>query len=51
MPLENFGRIYAQAYAGATGVKLVPVPGAAHFVMLDQPDTTMAAISGFLKGQ
>lgn len=48
MPPAEWARIYREAYAGAKQARLVPVPGAAHFVMLDRPEASLAAIRDFL---
>ena len=48
MAVEQWAAIYSGAYAGAKQARLVAVPGAAHFVMLDRPAETLAAIRAFL---
>ncbi|MEO5809177.1 MAG: alpha/beta hydrolase [Sphingomicrobium sp.] len=42
-------RLYADAYAGAKGAKLVRIPGSYHFIMQDQPAAFAAALDAFLK--
>jgi pimeloyl-ACP methyl ester carboxylesterase len=42
------GRAYAQAYRGARGVRLVPVPDSGHLVMADQPGRFAATLRSFL---
>jgi pimeloyl-[acyl-carrier protein] methyl ester esterase len=41
--------LYAEAYKGLPGVKLVPVDNSEHFIMLDQPDRFAAEVEGFLR--
>jgi|SRR5215217_1492839 len=41
--------LYAGAYAALPDKTLVPVEGALHFVMLDQPEVFAAAVDSFLK--
>ena len=41
--------LYGAAYASLPGVKLVPVTGSYHFIMLDQPTKFFAALNAFLK--
>lgn len=41
--------IYRTAYAKAPATRLVPIEGAAHFVMIDQFDRTLEAIRTFLR--
>ena len=40
---------YRRQYAQAPKVKLVPVPGSAHFIMLDQPQRFAEAVRSFLR--
>jgi pimeloyl-ACP methyl ester carboxylesterase len=42
-------RIYARDYAAQPNAKLIPVPDAAHFIMLDQPDTFAAAVEQYVR--
>jgi pimeloyl-ACP methyl ester carboxylesterase len=44
-------KIYADAYAAAPGVKLVPVESSYHFIMLDQPARFRAAVDDFIAGK
>jgi pimeloyl-[acyl-carrier protein] methyl ester esterase len=41
--------LYAEAYKGLPGVKLVRVNNSEHFIMLDQPDRFAAEVEGFLR--
>ena len=41
--------LYRTAYAAAPNAQLVPVPGSAHFIMLDQPQRMLDAIRTFLR--
>jgi len=47
-PLDFYRTAYATNYAGAKQARLVPVEGSRHFVMIDQPEATLAAIRDFL---
>jgi len=40
--------LYGEAYKGLPGVKLVPVDGSEHFIMLDQPAKFDEAVEAFL---
>jgi pimeloyl-[acyl-carrier protein] methyl ester esterase len=42
-------QVYATNYAGLTGVRLRPVEGAFHFVMLDQPAAFATEVEAFLR--
>lgn len=44
-------KLYADAYAAAPGVKLVPVENSYHFIMLDQPARFRAAVQDFIAGK
>lgn len=46
---EVAGRSFAQAYAGARGARLVPVPDSGHLIMADQPARFAAALREFLR--
>jgi pimeloyl-ACP methyl ester carboxylesterase len=41
--------LYAEAYKGLPGVKLVPVDNSEHFIMLDQPGRFAEEVEGFLR--
>jgi pimeloyl-ACP methyl ester carboxylesterase len=41
--------LYAEAYKGLPGVKLVPVDNSEHFIMLDQPDRFAEEVEAFLR--
>ena len=41
-------QLYAANYAALPRVKLVPIDGGFHFIMLDQPDAFAAAVEAFL---
>jgi len=41
-------QVYATNYAGLAGVRLRPVDGAFHYLMLDQPDAFAAEVAAFL---
>jgi pimeloyl-ACP methyl ester carboxylesterase len=45
-----FQSVFAGAYAAAPSIRVVPVEGAAHFIMLDQPERFRAAVDSFLAG-
>ena len=45
-----FQSVFAGAYAAAPSIRVVPVEGAAHFIMLDQPEHFRAAVDSFLAG-
>ena len=44
-------KLYADAYAAAPGVKLVPIENSYHFIMLDQPARFRAAVDDFIAGK
>lgn len=49
-PMNQFvGPLYEGAYKALPNRTLVPVDGALHFVMLDQPDAFAAAVDSFLR--
>lgn len=41
--------LYRTSYAALPGVKLVPIDGGFHFIMLDQPEAFAAAVEAFLE--
>jgi pimeloyl-ACP methyl ester carboxylesterase len=41
--------LYAEAYKGLPGVKLVPIDNSEHFIMLDQPDRFAEEVEAFLR--
>ena len=47
--LDNKVAYYAQLLSGAPTVKVVGIPGARHFAMIDQPQRVTDAIRSFLK--
>jgi pimeloyl-ACP methyl ester carboxylesterase len=48
-PAEAVDALYAGAYEGLDGARLVRIDGAFHFLMLDQPAAFAAAVSTFLE--
>jgi pimeloyl-ACP methyl ester carboxylesterase len=42
------GRAFAQAYRGARGARLIPVPDSGHLIMVDQPARFAGALREFL---
>lgn len=48
-PAGMNSKIYARDYSARPETKLVPVAGAAHFIMLDQPQRFASAVAEFLK--
>ena len=49
-PREQTAAFYRAQYAGVMQFNMVEVPGAAHFLMLDQPSPFAAAVEKFLQG-
>ena len=47
-PLTRLGPLYADAYRGLAGARLVSVDQSYHFIMLDQPGRLAALLHGFL---
>ncbi|MCW3797876.1 alpha/beta hydrolase [Sphingomonas sp. BN140010] len=45
----DYGKLYTASYAGKVGVKLVGIPGSAHFIMQDQPRQFAEQVSAFLR--
>jgi pimeloyl-ACP methyl ester carboxylesterase len=41
--------LYREAYKSLPGVKLVPVEGSEHFIMLDQPERFVQEVEAFLR--
>jgi len=48
VPLERARVLYTGAYAGAPKLRLEPVEGSYHFLMLDRPEAFEAALRSFL---
>jgi pimeloyl-ACP methyl ester carboxylesterase len=48
-PPEAVEAIYARAFAGLRGVRILRVDGAEHFLMLDQPEAFARRVAVFLK--
>ena len=48
MPAETFDGFYRAAYAAVPKVKLVRIPDAWHFLMIDQPDRFAQEVTAFL---
>jgi pimeloyl-ACP methyl ester carboxylesterase len=44
-------KLYGDAYAADSRVKLVPIPNSYHFIMLDQPARFRAAVEDFIAGK
>jgi pimeloyl-ACP methyl ester carboxylesterase len=45
-----FRGVFAGAYAAAPSIRVVPIEGSAHFIMLDQPERFRQAVDAFLAG-
>ena len=51
LPHARFDEIYRSNYAANPATRFAPVDRSFHFVMLDQPEATLAAIEDFLEAQ
>lgn len=49
LPVERADALYAGEYAGLSGVELIRVDGAFHFIMADQPELFEAEVARFLR--
>ena len=51
MPVQKlaYEKLWADAYAGLSGVKLQVIEGSYHFIMFDQPEKFAAAVTAFLE--